>query len=292
MLDPELYAVVKRIEFSARKRAAHGMAGAWNSAFKGNGMAFSEVREYIPGDEVRFIDWNVTARTGIPHIKTFVEERELTLILAIDVSASGLFGTLQRSKAAIMARLAAILACSAMTNNDKVGLYLFSDKLEKYIPPAKGRKHVLRLVQEVLTFVPESKGTRIGACLDLLHKLQRKHSVIFIFSDFFDDNWEKSLAKLNQKHEVVAIPVNDPGEAELPKIGLALFKDAETGELFWADTTNKNFIKQSTEALAQNIIERDLKIKQSGVASIPIILKETDRDTIVPLEQYFRRKHH
>lgn len=213
------------------------LAGEYRSVFKGRGMEFDEVREYQHGDDVRTIDWNVTSRAGRPFVKRFVEERELTVILLIDASASGAFGSVNKTKSEIAAEISALLAFSAIKNNDRVGAILFTDRVEKFIPPRRGSNHVLRVIREILFYKPEGRGTRIQKALEHLNLVIHKRSVVFLISDLLDQGFEQSLKVANRKHDVVIIQIFDPREKELPKVGLIEIRDAETGELVVVDTS-------------------------------------------------------
>jgi uncharacterized protein (DUF58 family) len=229
---------VRRIEVRTRRLVDSQFAGEYRSLFKGQGMEFSEVREYQPGDEVRSIDWNVSARMGRPFVKRYVEERELTIMLAIDLSGSSRFGTRPQFKHELAIELAGVLALTAVRNNDRVGLLLFSDQVEHALPPRKGRKHALRLIRDLLTTVPRSRGTSVNAAVDRLMRLLPHRSVIFLCSDFITDELEKPLARLAQRHDVVAITLEDPAERMLPDIGPARFEDPETGQRIEIDTSH------------------------------------------------------
>lgn len=236
-IPAEILAAVRRIEIRTRRLVEEVFSGEYHSVFKGTGMEFREVREYVPGDDVRAIDWNVTARTGQPFVKLYDEERELTVILAVDLSRSGRFGSGPRTKMEVAAELCGVLAFAAIANKDKVGLVLFSDRVEKYIPPAKGRSHVLRLIRELLTFEPEGRGTDIDAPLRLLGSVLKRKATVFLVSDFWAGDFTTSLSVLSRRHDVVAIRVRDPREGELPAVGLVQWVDAETGRPLLVDTS-------------------------------------------------------
>ncbi|MFZ7124131.1 MAG: DUF58 domain-containing protein, partial [Bacteroidota bacterium] len=219
---------VRAIEIKTRGLSAHIFSGEYHSAFKGRGMAFSEVREYTPGDDIRSIDWNVTARFGHPYVKVFEEERELTVILLVDVSASGDFGTKQQFKRQLMTELCAVLAFSAIQNNDKTGVIFFSDRVEKFIPPKKGKTHILRIIRELIEFKPVNRKTDLAVALQYLTNAIKKRSICFLISDFYTENFERELKLANKKHDLVALEIIDPREESLPDIGLVRFEDAET----------------------------------------------------------------
>jgi uncharacterized protein (DUF58 family) len=237
MLPKEVIHKIRRIQITASRLVDESLAGEYRSVFKGRGMEFDEVREYQHGDDVRTIDWNVTSRAGRPFVKRFVEERELTVILLIDASASGAFGSVNKTKSEIAAEISALLAFSAIKNNDRVGAILFTDRVEKFIPPRRGSNHVLRVIREILFYKPEGRGTRIQKALEHLNLVIHKRSVVFLISDLLDQGFEQSLKVANRKHDVVIIQIFDPREKELPKVGLIEIRDAETGELVVVDTS-------------------------------------------------------
>jgi uncharacterized protein (DUF58 family) len=262
-------------------------SGEYQSVFKGRGMEFSEVREYLPGDDVRSIDWNVTARMGHPYVKKFDEERELTIMFLVDGSASGAFGTVSRFKSELAAELCALLAFSATRNNDRVGLITFTDRIEKVVPPKKGRVHVLRVVRELLYFQPEGKGTDIPGALDYLSNVVRRHAIVFLVSDFLTAGYERSLAVANRRYDLIAIPVSDPREQALPRLGLTELEDPETGERLTVDTGDRRFAERVGEALERDAAERERLFTRLGIDSIPV---STDRPYVEPLETFFRRR--
>ena len=236
-IPPEILASVRRIEIRTRRLVDEVFSGEYHSVFKGTGMEFREVREYVPGDDVRTIDWNVTARTGDPFVKLFEEERELTVVLCVDMSRSGWFGSGERNKVEVAAELCGVLAFSAIANKDKVGLVLFSDRVEKVILPAKGKSHVLRLIRELLTFEPEGHGTDLNEPLRLLGTVLKRKATVFLVSDFWTGPFETSLATLSRRHDVVGIRVRDPRETSLPPVGLVGWVDAESGREVLMDTS-------------------------------------------------------
>ena len=239
MLTKEILKQVRQIEIKTKGLVNQVFSGEYHSVFKGRGMEFSEVREYNVGDDIRNIDWNVTARFGHPYIKIFEEERELTVMLLVDLSGSLLFGSLEKTKQQIAAELSAILAFSAMKNNDKVGLILFSDRIERFVPPRKGRTHVLRIIREVLSFEPEGKETNIKAALEYMNNAIKKRSIVFLISDFMDTGYEKILRIVGRKHDFIGIVLSDERELNLPDVGLIKLQDAESGEERYIDTGNK-----------------------------------------------------
>lgn len=288
METSELLKKVRKIELKTKGLSNHIFAGEYQTAFKGKGMAFSEVREYQPGDDVRTIDWNVTARFNMPFVKVFEEERELTVMLIIDVSASKHFGTQQQFKQGLVTELAAVLAFSAIQNNDKIGVIFFSDKVEKFIPPKKGKSHILRIIRELIAFKPENRKTKIAEGLRFFNNVIKKRAVCFVISDFMDSDYEAPLKIANKKHDVIAIKINDPREEELPNVGLIQMKDAESGQLKWVDTSNpsvrntyESYYKAKTEATQQ-------LFKNSGVDTIQL---RTDKDYIKPLIRFFKKRN-
>ena len=240
METSELIKKVRQIEIKTRGLSKNVFAGQYHSAFKGRGMAFSEVREYQYGDDIRDIDWNVTARQGTPHIKIFEEERELTVMLLIDVSGSREFGTIDKTKQEMITEIAATMAFSAIQNNDKIGVIFFSDRIERYIPPQKGKKHVLAIISELIKFEPLERGTDINKVLQYITNAQKKRCTTFLISDFINKaDYQSAMTIASKKHDIVAVQVYDPREKELPNVGLMKMKDAETGETMWIDTSSK-----------------------------------------------------
>lgn len=240
MKTEELLQKIRRIEIKSNRLSKNIFSGEYRSAFKGRGMSFSEVREYQIGDDVRDIDWNVTARYAKPYVKVYEEERELTMLLLIDISRSGQFGTLERSKRQLLAEIAGTLAFSTITNNDKVGVIFFSDRVEKFIPPNKGRKHVLHILLEILSMEPEGNGTNLSEALRYAHHVQKKQCTLFLLSDFIDESkYAQTISVVSRKHHVMAMQVYDPHEADLPEVGLLRAKDAESGEVLLLDSSSK-----------------------------------------------------
>jgi uncharacterized protein (DUF58 family) len=237
-------------------------AGQYHSVFKGQGMEFEEVREYHPGDDIRCIDWNVTARMGHPFIKKFMEERELTIMLLLDMSASSYFGTVNKLKSQLAAELCSVLSLSAIKNNDKVGLIAFTDRIEKFVPPRKGLRHVLRIIREALYFRPEGKGTDIPAALEYLSRTTHRRTVTFIISDFYAKDFKKSLSIANKRHDIIAISITDPREINLPDIGVITLKDAETGRYFSIDTSS-TIVRNEYRANALRIFDQRQKLLRS-----------------------------
>ena len=281
----ELLKQVRQIEIKTKGLVNQVFSAEYHSVFKGRGMEFSEVREYQFGDDIRNIDWNVTARFGHPFIKIFEEERELTVILMADLSGSLIFGTEDKTKQQIAAELTAILAFSALKNNDKVGLLLFTDKIEKFVPPRKGNKHVLRIIREVLSFEPEGKTTNIKAALEYLNHAIKKRSIVFLLSDFMDEGYEKILRVVGKRHDFIGIVMSDKRENEIPKMGLVKFTDAETGEERWIDTNDLKMRKHLSDARRKITEQRKSLFIKSRLDSIEI---QTGQNYVKPLVEFFR----
>lgn len=287
MISKEVLKKVRRIEIATRGLVNDVFSGQYQSVFKGRGMDFSEVREYQVGDDIRSIDWNVTARTGQPFVKTFQEERELTVMLVVDASASGDFGTAQRMKGEIAVELCALLAFSAIKNNDKVGLIIFTDQIEKYVPPRKGRRHVLRVVRELLYHRPENRGTDIAVALEHLNRVVKRHSVVFLVSDFLGKGYESSLRVANRRHDVVAIRVLDRREKKIPPLGIAEFEDAETGERLLVDTASSGFPAAFSALTTSADEEREQVFRSMGMDFVQI---RADLPYDVPLMKFFKER--
>lgn len=287
MLPKELIAQIRRIEVHTRRLVNDLFGGEYRSVFKGQGMEFEEVREYQPGDEVRLIDWNVTARAGRPFIKKFREERELLVMLLIDLSASGRFGTVNRAKNQVAAETAAILAFSAIKNNDKVGMIVFTDQIELYIPPQKGRSHVLRLIREILYFTPRHRGTNIAAALEFFGRVTHRKSVAFLISDFFDSGYEHQLAVAHRRHDVIAVTVEDPRERSCADVGMIELEDYETGERAVIDTSDP----RTRSAFERTVALTDLR-RRRFLESIKLdtVSVSTDRPIADGLIRFFRRR--
>ena len=278
---------VKELEIISKKITTHLFTGEYHSAFKGKGMRFREVREYYHGDDVRFIDWNVSARYAHPFTKVFEEERELTVILLVDISASSMFGTVHQNKKDLITEIGAVLTFSAINNNDKVGVIFFSDKIEKYIPPKKGKEHALFIVRELLTSTPKRSGTNLREALNFFSKSNNQKSIAFIMSDFLDENYEHSLRVLANRHDVIGLKVYDKMDSQLPDIGMVKVQDLETGKAQWLNTSDamvrynyhQNFINQSTETKSI--------FKKSGAQLLHV---RTDEDYVKVLQNFFRRR--
>ena len=287
MTSEELLKRVRKIEIKTRRLSRNIFAGEYHSQFKGRGMAFSEVREYQPGDDVRSIDWNVTARLNKPYIKVFEEERELTVMLLVDVSGSRHFGTLTQMKRDMMAEVAATLAFSTIANNDKVGVIFFSDKIEKYIPAQKGKTHVLHIIRELLSFEPSSSGTDIAQALQYFSNAQKRHSTAFVISDFIGlKGLEKPLLVASNRHDVKAIQIYDRRETEIPNVGLVKFRDAETRKDLWIDTAIASVREQYANEWKKNQDIKDQLFTRTGVKSVSV---RTDEDYVKALMQLFKK---
>ncbi|MDR2848491.1 MAG: DUF58 domain-containing protein [Bacteroidales bacterium] len=279
---------VRKIEIKTRGLSRHIFAGEYHSAFKGRGMAFSEVREYQYGDDVRNVDWNVTARFDHPYVKVFEEERELTVMLLVDVSGSREFGTSMRFKQTLMAELAATLAFSAIQNNDKVGVILFSDKIEKFIMPKKGRQHILRVIRELIEFKPEHTRTDVSVALQFLTNAIKKRSTTFIISDFISQPFDHALEIASRKHDMVALRVYDAHEATLPAVGLVQFRDAETGQMLWADTSSASLRQQYAQHWDTVQASLNDTFRRQGIDNASI---RTDEDYVKPLIKLFKQRN-
>ena len=288
-MSKEILKKVRQIEIRTKNVVNDFFGGDYHSNFKGRGMTFSEVREYVPGDDVRSIDWNVTARTGKPHLKIFEEERELSVLILIDVSSSGVFGSKKNLKIDLGVEIAAMLSFSAIKNNDKVGLALFSDKIEKYIPPKKGKKHVLRLITDIVNhdFENSNKRTSIKTAIDFANKISKRKSVIFLISDFIDDNFWNELKFLNFKHDVIVIKKYDSYERNFPNLGIINIHDSETGENTWIDSTSKKIRDKFQKNSIEKLNSFSKKCKNIGFDLIQI---STDDDYIKFLMQFFRSR--
>jgi len=285
MISKELAKKIRYIQIYTGKAVNHLLAGEYESIFKGRGMAFSEVREYQMGDDIRTIDWNVTARTGSPHVKLYVEERELTVLFLVDMSASGAFGSTLRTKNETAAEICALVAFSAIKNNDKVGLALFTDHVEKFIPPAKGATHVLRIIRELLSFSPKRARTDIKGAIEYLTRITNKRCVVFLISDFLDKGFEKPLRVMGKRHDLIAVSVSDPREMQMPDVGLIELEDAETGERVVMDTGSRD-VRKRYEALG---VARQQRLRglfrSTGVDHLEI---ENGRDYVGDLVRFFK----
>ncbi len=314
MIPKEILKKIRQIEIRSKRLVTESVAGAYHSVFKGQGMDFDEVREYQPGDDVRAIDWNVTARTNTPHIKKFVEERELTVMLLVDLSGSGRFGSVNQSKREVAAEIAAVLAFSAIRNNDKVGVLLFTDRVEKFIPPKKGRRHVLRVIREILFFEPQHRGTSLAEALRFLQRVTSRHSIAVVISDFLGSHVPEpgviprqsllsresfihaalpALRQTNRRHDVIAIQIVDRFETELPALGILELEDAETGEVIELNTSVVSLLATFQKRQAEAFEETK---RQLSSARIDSLLFRTDQDYGPVLAKFFetreRRQRH
>ena len=278
---------VRKIEIKARGLSRQLFSGEYHSAFKGRGMAFSEVREYQYGDDVRSIDWNVTARLNHPYVKIFEEERELTVMLLVDVSGSNRFGTHHQFKEELVAEVAATLAFSAIQNNDKVGVILFSDRIEKFIPPKKGSSHILRIIRELITFRPSSNGTDLAEALRYFTNVIKKRCTAFLLSDFYDDNYTDAIKIASGKHDLVAIRIADEKETRLPDLGLAKFYDPETGETIWIDTADSTIRNEFASRYADHVTKVEEVLKKYGIDQTVLY---TGEDYVKELKKLFERR--
>ncbi|MHC4216694.1 MAG: DUF58 domain-containing protein, partial [Planctomycetota bacterium] len=288
MISQELIKKIRQIQIYTSRAVDASFAGQYESVFKGRGMQFDEVREYTPGDDIRTIDWNVTARTGKAYIKRYVEEREMTVMFVVDLSASGDFGTVNKMKNELAAEFCAVLAFAAAKNNDKVGLLIFTDRIELYIPPKKGSGHVLRLIRELLAFRMPRRRTNIPLALDYLGKVVRKKATVFLVSDFIESDFQKPLGLVNRRHDVIAVPVRDRAEISMPSAGLIEFFDAETGETMLIDTSSRSFRKQYGSKSASRFAELKNIFRMINVDCISI---NTDKPYINELVQFFHMRH-
>ncbi len=289
MLTNELVDRVRRIEIMTRQLVKDGLAGEYHSVFKGRGMEFDEVRQYIPGDDVRTIDWNVTARTGEAYVKSYIEERELTVMLAVDVSGSGEFGTRNWFKRELAVELAAVMSIAATTNNDKVGLLLFTDRVELLIPPMKGRTHVLRMLRELLAFQPLGIGTDISLALDTIYVLLKRSSIVFLISDFFADPelYRQAMLVTNRRHDVVAFDMSDPLESEMPDVGIISIEDAESGNQCWIDTGDKQWRQEFSARVAKLDTAKNQVFSAAGVDSVNVT---TEDDYVAEVAAFFKNR--
>jgi len=288
MIPQELIKKIRQIQIYTSRMIDASFAGQYESVFKGRGMEFDEVREYTPGDDIRTIDWNVTARTDKPYIKRFVEEREMTVMFVVDLSASGDFGTVNKAKNELAAEFCAVLAFAAAKNNDKVGLLIFTDQIELYIPPKKGISHMLRLIRELMYFKMPKRKTNISGALDYLGKVVRKKATVFLVSDFIETDFKKPLSLLNKRHDVIAAVVRDKAEITLPGIGLIEFTDAETGEIILVDTSSRRFRNQYSNTTTQRFDELKNMLRTINIDCISI---STDKPYIQDLVRFFHVRH-
>ncbi|GMR12815.1 MAG: DUF58 domain-containing protein [Gemmatimonadota bacterium] len=287
MIPREILKKVRRVEITTRGLVNEIFSGEYHAVFKGRGMSFAEVREYQYGDDIRTIDWNVTARAGTPFVKVFEEERELTVMLVVDVSASGDFGTCRQMKGEVAVEICALLAFSATKNNDKVGLIIFSDRIEKFVPPRKGRRHVLRVLRELFYHEPEGRGTDLAVALEYLNHLVRRRAVVFLVSDFMAPDFTRPLSVAGRRHDVIAVRMGDRREAEMPPLGYVDFEDAETGERVLVNTSNKRFRGTWEAMVARSRADQDKAFRRSKVDVIDI---QTDEPYERPLMKFFKER--
>ena len=287
MIPREILKQVRRVEIATRGLVNEVFSGEYHSVFKGRGMNFAEVRAYQYGDDIRSIDWNVTARTGTPFVKVFDEERELTVMLVVDVSASGNFGSRSRMKGEVAVEICAVLAFSAITNNDKVGLIIFSDRIEKFVPPRKGRRHGLRVLRELLYFQPEGRGTDVAGALGYLARVVRRRAVVFVVSDFFDTGYQKALAVAGRRHDTIVIRMGDPRERELPAVGYIELEDAETGEQLTVNVSDPAFREAFDHDVTETRTTLEREFRKTGIDVIEI---STDRPYADRLMRFFRQR--
>ena len=287
MLTGDLIARIRRIEITTRKLVSDSFAGEYQSVFKGRGMEFDEVRQYHPGDDVRTIDWNVTARTGEPYVKSFIEERELTAMLVVDVSGSGDFGTRNRFKRELAVELAAVMSFAATTNNDKVGLLLFNDRIESMVPPRKGRSHVLRMVRDLLVFQPTGSGTDIRLALNTVHQMLKRRSIVFLVSDFLADpeSYRQAMMVTNRRHDVIAFDLSDPLEHQMADVGILSLEDAETGERRWVDTGSRLWRQEFADKVTRLEEGKRDVFSSAGVDRISVT---TERDYVAEVGAFFK----
>ncbi len=287
MIPKEILKKVKQIQIRSSRLVNDVLAGEYVSVFKGRGMEFDEVREYQAGDDIRTIDWNVTARLGHPYIKRYTEERELTIMFLVDLSFSGEFGSMKQFKNEIATEICAVLAFSAVRNNDKVGLILFTDKIEKFVPPKKGKTHVLRVIREVLYFKPENKGTDISIALEYLLKVTKRKTVCFLVSDFITEGFDRALRIANKRHDMVAVSITDPRELEIPNVGFVELEDAETGEITLIDTSDRKMMERFKRFNIKSMEERAKLFRGMGVDLVDV---RTDSSYVEPIMKFFRAR--
>jgi len=287
MLPKEIISKIRRIHITTSRLVTDFLSGQYESVFKGRGMEFDEVREYQPGDEIRSIDWNVTARMGHPFIKKYIEERQLTVMILLDASGSSYFGSAKRMKSELAAEVSAVLAFAAIKNNDRVGLIIFTDRIEKFIPPRKGQQHVLRVIREALYFKPKQRGTDISAALRYLDSVTTRRAVTFVISDFFAKEFKKPLSIASKRHDCIAITITDPRETELPNAGLVELADAETGEFFMVDTASAK-VRQAYHSKSRRMTEDRSRLFAS--ISVDHIDIRTDKPYIDELIKFFKMR--
>jgi uncharacterized protein (DUF58 family) len=284
---PEILKKIRKLELRARRFVETAFAGQYHSVFKGRGMNFHEFRQYDFGDEVRSIDWNVTARMGEPYVRKYIEERELTVLLLIDVSASGSYGSVNASKRELAAEVACLLAFCAIRNNDKVGLILFTDRAELYIAPRKGRTHILRLIREILYYEADGRKTDLGQPLNFLNRVTTRRAVVFLISDFQTVNYERPLTICSRRHDLIAIPIEDPGEHSLPDIGVVRVEDPESRSIYEINLSDRRVRSEFSKLAEQERIEREALFRRKSIDSVPL---RTDQDYFPVLRSFFLRR--
>ena len=289
MLTDDLIARIRRIEITTRRLVNDSFAREYQSVFKGRGMEFDEVRQYHPGDDVRSIDWNVTARTGEPHVKSYIEERELTVMLVVDVSGSEDFGTRNRFKRDMAVELAAVMSFAATTNNDKVGLLLFTDRMELLVPPRKGRSHVLRMVRDLLLFQSEGTGTDITLALNTVHRMLKRRAIVFLVSDFLADpeSYRQAMLVTNRRHDVVAFDLSDPLEHDIANVGVIVLEDAESGQIRWVDTSSREWRREFNDRVARLEAGKRDVLTAAGVDRVSLT---TEKDYVAEVGAFFRTR--
>ncbi|NLN94498.1 MAG: DUF58 domain-containing protein [Candidatus Hydrogenedens sp.] len=287
MISQKAIKKIRRIQIRTRRTVNEILAGQYESAFKGQGMEFREVRSYVPGDDIRSIDWNVTARTGEPHVKVMAEERELTVALLVDMSGSGRFGSASRLKNELAAELCAVLALSAINNNDKVSLLIFTDDMELYVPPQKGSRHVLRIIRDVLYFQPKGTATNITTALNYLNRVMRRRAVVFLVSDFMDEGYEDALRVTAKRHDVIAVSVTDPREMTLPDVGRVALADAETGREILINTSDRRLRENYARKAREEAAARDEIFRRNRIDSLSL---STDRSYVDELYRFFKMR--
>lgn len=288
-LSPELFAQIRAIQIRTQRLVTETWAGNYESAFRGQGMEFADVRAYMPGDDIRSIDWNVTARTGTPFVKEHKEERELTVVLAVDVSSSGNFGSVQKQKREVAAEVAAVLAYSAIKSNDKVGLVIFTDHVEHFIPPKKGRAHLWRVIRDILTYRPEHSGTSVKTALEFLGHVIRRRAVIFLVSDFVDQGFALPLRLAARRHDITAVSISDPRELGLPAVGMVELEDLESGQRVTVDTSDAVAMRELALAIRRDREAQSELLRSAGVGEICV---STDASYIEPIIRYFHKREH
>ncbi len=283
----ELFGRIRKIEIRTSRLVNELFGGRYHSTFKGRGMEFHDVREYIPGDDIRNIHWNVTARLGHPYVKRFTEERELTIVMAVDVSRSTLFGTRSRLKSELAAELVALLSFAALKNNDKIGLLMFSDRVENYVPPRKTKSHTLRMIRDTLDFVPQHAGTNIGAALEYLNTIQKKRAIVFVISDFIGENYEKALSVTHRRHDTISFVLEDLMEENWPKVGRVLLEDAESRTLHLTQPGRTSFLDKYRHTARLAKLSRNQIFKKHGIDHV---IFKTDQDYVKPLLSFFKER--